>query len=142
MVPVGYCRNSRYHLPSPEDIDLPAVIPPPEMPAIPPPMPEIPVIPEGQNWFQYLATHEPARLWTFVSGIVFSVISAVIAFGFDLSAERQQALWAVIIAIWAPLIMSVAMIRRNVYAPATVARIAESNDADKEAVAEWNGPDV
>ena len=101
------------------------VVPPPDMPMIPPPMPEIPVIPENQGTFGYLMTHEPAVLWAIIIGVVASAISLAIAAGANVSSEVQNAIYAFIAALWPILALVATMTRRKVYSPATVARIAE-----------------
>jgi multidrug resistance efflux pump len=66
---------------------------------------------------------EPAQIIGWLTGLAAAVIALLVAFGLDMDQTQQAAILGVV-AVVAPIIAGL-IIRFNVYAPATVERIAD-----------------
>lgn len=65
---------------------------------------------------------EPAQIIGYITAAATAIIALLVAYGFNIDQQQQAAILGVV-AVVAPIVASL-IIRFNVYAPATVERIA------------------
>lgn len=67
--------------------------------------------------------NEPAQIIAYITAAATAMISLLVAYGVDISEDQKQAILGAV-AILAPIVAGL-VIRSRVYAPATVAKIAD-----------------